>query len=58
MIDNEKRAHDLAMAYINAQFSSEIIKVRPTAQKDINDFSLNYCDIYLFILDHLNQNLV
>lgn len=58
MTDNEKRAHDLALLYIQGQIDRNIVEIHNTRIESIKDFSMNYTDIYLTILEHLNQNLL
>lgn len=58
MTDNEKRAHDLALLYIQGQVNRNIVEIHNTQIKDLKDFSMNYADIYLTILEYLNQNLL
>lgn len=58
MIDNEKRAHDLTMLYIQGQINRNIVEIHNTRTDDLKDFSMNYADVYLTILEHLNKNLL
>lgn len=58
MTDNEKRAHDLAILYIQGQIDRNIVEIHNTRIESIKDFSMNYTDIYLTILEYLNQNLL
>lgn len=57
MTDNEKRAHDLAILYIQGQIDRNIVEIHNTRIESIKDFSMNYTDVYLTILEYLNQNL-
>ena len=57
-MDNEKRAHDLALLYIQCQIERNILEIHETRIEDIKDFSMNYTDVYLTILEYLNQNLL
>ena len=58
MTDNEKRAHDLAILYIQGQIDRNIVEIHNTRIEDIKEFSMNYTDVYLTILEYLNQNLL
>lgn len=58
MTDNEKRAHDLAILYIQGQINRNIVEIHNTRIEDIKEFSMNYTDVYLTILEYLNQNLL
>lgn len=58
MTDNEKRAHDLAILYIQGQIDRNIVEIHNTRIEGIKDFSMNYTDVYLTILEYLNQNLL
>lgn len=58
MTDNERRAHDLALLYIQGQIDRNIVEIHNTRIESIKDFSMNYTDIYLTILEHLSQNLL
>lgn len=58
MTDNEKRAHDLALLYIQGQIDRNIVEIHNTRLESIKDFSMNYTDVYLTILEYLNQNLL
>lgn len=58
MTDNEKRAHDLALLYIKEQIDRNMVEIHITKQDDIKEFTMNYTDVYLFILDNLNQTLL
>ncbi len=58
MTDNEKRAHDLAILYIQGQIDRNIVEIHNTRIESIKDFSMNYTDVYLTILEYLNQNLL
>ncbi len=58
MTDNEKRAHDLALLYIKEQIDRNITEIHNTRKEDMKDFTANYTDVYLFMLDYLNQNLL
>ena len=58
MTDNEKRAHDLALLYIKEQIDRNMVEIHNTRKEDIKDFTMNYTDVYLFMLDNLNQTLL
>ena len=58
MTDNEKRAHDLAILYIQGQIDRNIVEIHNTTIESIKDFSMNYTDVYLTILEYLNRNLL
>ncbi len=58
MTDNEKRAHDLAILYIQKQINHNIVEIHNTRAEDLKDFSMNYTDVYLTILEYLNKNLL
>ena len=58
MTYNEKRAHDLAILYIQGQIDRNIVEIHNTRIESIKDFSMNYTDVYLTILEYLNQNLL
>ena len=58
MTDNEKRAHDLALLYIQGQIDRNIVEIHNTRIESIKDFSMNYTDVYLTILEYLNRNLL
>ena len=58
MTDNEKRAHDLALLYIQGQVDRNIVEIHNTRIESIKDFSMNYTDVYLTILEYLNRNLL
>lgn len=58
MTDTEKRAHDLALLYIQGQIDRNIVEIHNTRIENVKDFSMNYTDIYTTILEHLNQNLL
>lgn len=58
MTDNEKRAHDLATLYIQGQIDRNIVEIHNTRIENIKDFSMNYTDVYLTILEYLNRNLL
>ncbi|MFR8237101.1 MAG: hypothetical protein ACLU97_02500 [Dorea sp.] len=58
MTDNEKRAHDLAILYIQGQIDRNIVEIHNTRIESIKDFSMNYTDVYLTILEYLNRNLL
>ena len=58
MTDNEKRAHDLAILYIQGQIDRNIVEIHNTRIESIKDFSMNYSDVYLTILEYLNRNLL
>lgn len=57
MTDNEKRAHDLALLYVQGQVNRNIVEIHNTRTEDLKNFSMNYTDTYLTILEYLNQNL-
>ena len=56
MTDNEKRAHDLAMLYMEKHTAQDIYE-KSMSDKFIN-FSCEYADAYQYIYDWLSANLL
>lgn len=61
MTDNEKRAHDLTMLYMQEQIKHNYYPIVTPDHYDhkINvDYVAGYMDIYLSIFERLEQNLM
>lgn len=56
MIDNEKRAHDLALLYIKEQIDQNIVEIDSTDDLSVGLFTDDYLNIYSRILDDLNRH--
>lgn len=61
MTDNEKRAHDLTILYMQEQMKHNYYSVVTTehyGHKENVDYVSSYIDLYLNILERLEQNLM
>ena len=59
MTDNEKRAHDLTLLYIQETNRLKIAEAKSTSDKPVEihmDFYSDYIDLYPWILEKINEH--
>lgn len=57
MTDNEKRAHDLAIAYIPILMKTEMRDIACKASKENAEISVSFYDLYLEVYERFLENL-